>query len=275
MSTPFYQPTDKVPLPPPDAEVFTTACDYCIVACGYKVYRWPAHKPGGGPRARENAFGVDFPTGPFGWWISPNQFNQVRANGKLYNIVIVPDHNSKVVNVNGDHSIRGGCIAQKVYNPHKPTSDRLKHPMVRIYDILIPVSWDFALDIMAAVSKHVLENYGESAWALKYYSYQFFENTYALTKLAFRNIGTPAVAQHDHPSIVNSVPGWTDIGYDIFSASYEDFAIADCIYISGTDPFETKTIVWNEWILKGIQQNKTKVIMAMPRRTQGVAFAEA
>ncbi|MBI4641965.1 MAG: molybdopterin-dependent oxidoreductase, partial [Candidatus Tectomicrobia bacterium] len=275
MSSPFFQPVDKVLLPPPNAEVFTTACDYCVVACGYKVFRWPANEPSGGPKAKENAFGVDFPTGPFGWWVGPNQFNQVRANGRLYNVVIVPDHDSKVVNLNGSHSIRGGSIAQKVYNPQKPTADRLKHPMVRIHDILMPVTWDFALDIMAEVSKHVLEQYEESAWALKFYSYQFFENTYALTKLAFSSIGTPAVAEHDHPSIVDAAPGWTDIGYDIFSASYEDFALADCIYISGTDPFETKTVLWNEWILQGIQQGRTRVIMALPRRTQGAAYAEA
>ncbi len=274
-STPFYQPADSVPLPPRNAEVFTTCCDYCIVACGYKVYRWPAKGPHGGPRKGENALGRDFTLDPMdGNWISPNQFTQAIHNGRLYNIAIVPDADSKVVNVGGNHSIRGGCIAQKVYNPNRPTHDRLKYPMVRIYDILQPVTWDFALDIMAELTRHVLRNHGENAWALKYYSYQYFENTYALTKLAFRNIGTPAVAQHDHPSIVNSVPGWVDIGYDIFSASYEDFSIADCIFISGTDPFESKTIVWNEWILKGIKKNRTKVIMAVPRRTAGVAYAE-
>src|SRR5687768_17052621 len=120
MSTPLYQPADKVLLPPRDAEVFTTACDYCVVACGYNVYRWPARGPHGGPEAQDNAFGVKFPTGPLGWWLSPNQINQVRANGRLYNIVVVPDTASKVVNVQGSHSIRGGCIAQKVYNPHTP-----------------------------------------------------------------------------------------------------------------------------------------------------------
>ncbi|WP_089718969.1 arsenate reductase (azurin) large subunit [Candidatus Entotheonella palauensis] len=275
MSTPLYQPADKILLPPPDAEVFTTACDYCVVACGYKVYRWPARGPQGGPKAKDNAFGVDFPTGPFGWWVSPNQTNQVRANGRLYNIAVVPDTEAKAVNPHGSHSIRGGCIAQKVYNPHTPTADRLKHPMVRVHDILIPVSWDFALDVMAEVSKHVIQTYGESAWAMKYFSYQYFENTYALTKLAFRSIGTPAVAHHDHPAIVNSVPGWVDIGYDIFSASYEDLSLADCILISGTDPFESKTVTWNEWIVKGINGNQTQVIMAVPRRTQGVAYAEA
>ncbi len=199
----------------------------------------------------------------------------MRANGRLYNIVVVPDSDAKVVNTHGSHSIRGGCIAQKVYNPHTPTADRLKHPMVRVHDILIPVSWDFALDIMAEVSKHVIQTYGESAWALKYFSYQYFENTYALTKLAFRSIGTPAVAHHDHPAIVNSVPGWVDIGYDIFSASYEDLSLADCLLISGTDPFESKTVAWNEWIVKGINANQTKVIMVVPRRTAGVAYAES
>jgi len=59
MSTPYYIPEDRVPLPPPDAEVFTTCCDYCIVACGYKVYRWPIGKEGG-TKAKENAFKKDF-----------------------------------------------------------------------------------------------------------------------------------------------------------------------------------------------------------------------
>ena len=36
-------PVARVPLPPPDAKMVTTACDYCVVGCGYKVYppgRW-------------------------------------------------------------------------------------------------------------------------------------------------------------------------------------------------------------------------------------------
>ena len=39
MSNKHYIPEDKVPLPPKNADVLTTCCDYCIVACGYKVYR--------------------------------------------------------------------------------------------------------------------------------------------------------------------------------------------------------------------------------------------
>jgi arsenite oxidase large subunit len=273
-STPFFQPEDRVPLPPKHAEVLTTCCDYCVMACGYKVYRWPANSPDGGPWKHENAFGRNFPLRPLqGGWVGPNQFTQALYKGQLYNIVVVADPQAKVVNPGGGHSIRGGCIAQKVYNPRKPTQDRLKYPMVRINDILMPVTWDFALDIVAEVSKHVIRHHGEHARAMKYYSYQYFENTYALTELALKSINTPAIAQHDHPSMVNSVPGWVDIGYDIFGASNEDFALADCVVISGTDPFETKTVLWNHWILKGIHGNGTKVIMINPRRTAGVAYA--
>jgi len=193
-SAPHYEPLDKVPLPPKNAEVFTTCCDYCIVACGYKVYRWPANAKSGGYKKSQNALNRDFPLAPMeGNWMGPNQYTQVMAHGKLYNVAVIADGDSKVVNVGGGHSIRGGCIAQKCYNPKKPTKDRLKYPMVRVHDVLMPVSWDFALDIMAAVSKHVLKEHGENAWGLKYFSYQYYENTYALTKLAFRNIGTPAV----------------------------------------------------------------------------------
>lgn len=274
-STPYFQPPDQVPLPPRNADVLTTCCDYCVVACGYKVYRWPVGTADGGPKKHQNALNKNYPLRPLeGGWVGPNQFTQAFHNGRLHNIAIVPDHESRVVNVGGDHSIRGGCIAQKVYNPTKPTHDRLKYPMIRVNDILMPVTWDFALDVMAAVSKHVIRKHGEHSWALKYFSYQFFENTYALTKLAFKSINTPTVAHHDHPAIVNSAPGWVDIGYDIFSASFEDFAKADCLFISGTDPFETKTVVWNQWILKGINGNKTKVIMTNPRKTAGAAYAE-
>src|SRR4030067_2376763 len=125
-------PEDSAPLPRKNAELLTTACDYCIVSCGYKVFRWPLNGPNGGPKASENAFGVDFPTGPLGWWVAPTQHNIVMKDDKPYRIVIVPDKDTNYVN-KGDSSIRGGLLAQKCYNPEKPTADRLKEPMVRIY----------------------------------------------------------------------------------------------------------------------------------------------
>ena len=273
MATAQYNPGDSYPLPPADAEVFTTCCDYCIVACGYKVYRWPEGESGG-PKADENALGVEFPRGALGGgWASPNQHNVVTANGKKHHVIVVPDKDIQAVNLNGDHSIRGGCLAQKVYNPDSPTRDRLQHPLLRVNGKLRRVSWDTALDIAAEVSKYVIAKYGVLAWAQKQYSYQYYENTYALTKFALASIGTPCYAVHDNPSDAPSVPGFRDAGLDPFAASYEDWAAADTLYISGTDPFETKTIIWNEWIMKGIARGQ-KVIFVTPRKTTGPAYAE-
>ncbi|HEC23195.1 MAG TPA: arsenate reductase (azurin) large subunit [Chloroflexi bacterium] len=269
MAEDTYTPQDSVPLPPPDANVHTTACDYCIVGCGYKVYTWPVGEEGG-PAPDQNALGSPFPGSVLGPWISPNQHNIVMVDGRPHHAVVVPDFQATVVNKGGNHSIRGGTLALKCYNPETPTRDRLLYPQIRVNGELTRVDWDTALDVMAAVSEHVLRNYGESAWAMKTYSYEFFENTYAITKLAFASIGTPAYAPHDKPGSGNDTAGVDDSGIITFSASYQDWADADVIYISGTDPFETKTIVFTSWMMGG-----PKLIMALPRRTAGVAYAEA
>lgn len=274
MTTPYYVPEQSVPLPPPDAEVLSTACDYCVVACGYKVYRWPVRGgKNGGPKAEENAFKADFPVNPLGPWVAPNQHNIVSHNGEPHHVVIIPDKDTDYVNPHGNSSIRGGAIAQKVYNPQSPTRDRLKSPMIRMFGVLMPVTWDFALDIAAEVGQHVLDKHGTNAYGVKTFSYGYMENTYAITKYALRNIGTANFTFHDTPSDVSSTPGFRDAGFDNFGPSYEDWRDADTLLMCGTDPYESKTILFTDWIMKGIQKGQ-KAIFLLPRRTTGVAYAE-
>jgi arsenite oxidase large subunit len=274
MATPYYIPETSLPLPPKDAEVISTACDYCIVACGYKVYRWPvAGNRNGGPAAGDNAFNADFPVEPLGPWVAANQHNIVLHDGEPHHVVIIPDKDAKAVNTDGDSSIRGGAIAQKCYNPQKPTRDRLSSPLMRIYGILQPVPWEFALDVAAEVGRHVVDKHGDNAYGVKTFSYQYIENTYAITKFALRHIATANFTFHDTPSDVSSTPGFRDAGFDNFGPAYEDWMNADTLMMCGTDPYETKTILFTQWIMKGIQ-NGQKAIMMLPRRTAGVAYVE-
>ena len=37
----------RVPIPPADAERRNTVCQFCIVGCGYRVYKWPEGREGG------------------------------------------------------------------------------------------------------------------------------------------------------------------------------------------------------------------------------------
>ncbi len=273
MSTPYYIPETNIPLPPKNADVISTACDYCVVACGYKVYRWPI-KGGavGGPEAEHNAFGVDFPVEVLGPWVAPNQYNVVLHNGEPHHIIIIPDKDAQYVNPKGNSSIRGGAIAQKVYNPQTPTRDRLKSPMIRMFGVLMPVPWDFALDIAAEVGKYVIEKHGANAYSVKTFSYGFMENTYAITKYALRHIGTANFTFHDTPSDVTSTPGFRDAGFDNFAPSYEDWRSAETLMICGTDPYESKTILFTDWIMPAIQ-NGQKTIFLSPRNTGGIAYA--
>tara|TARA_R110002167_G_scaffold120730_5_gene298744 strand:+ start:4679 stop:7387 length:2709 start_codon:yes stop_codon:yes gene_type:complete len=271
MATNYYLPEDHAPLPPKHAEVITTACDYCIVACGYKVYRWPVGSPNGGMKAAENAFGIDFPSFPLQAWVAPTQHNVVMHNDIAHNVVIVPDKDTKYVNTNGDSSIRGGLLASKVYNPQTPTRDRLVSPMIRIGGTLQPVPWDFALDIAAEVGNYVREKHGDAAYGVKTFSYQYIENTYAITKYAMRHINTPNFTFHDTPSDVTSTPGFRDAGFDNFGPSYDDWGAADTLMVCGTDPYETKTVLFTQHMMPAIRRGMKTVILN-PRETAGIAF---
>lgn len=275
MATNYTTPEDQSPLPPKNADVLTTACDYCIVACGYKVYRWPTNHADGGPKAADNAFGVDFPTGPLQAWVAPTQHNVVMHNGKPHNVIIIPDKDAKAVNFNGDSSIRGGCIAQKCYNPNTPTADRLQSPLVRINGTLQPVPWDFALDIAARVGNHVIKKHGANAYSVKTFSYQYVENTYAISKYARRHINTASFTFHDTPSDVSSTPGFRDAGFDNFGPAYKDWGDADVLMICGTDPYETKTMLFNQFIRPAMDGRGMKTIWLNPRETAGVAYAKS
>ena len=271
MTTNYYLPEDISVLPPKHAEVLTTCCDYCIVACGYKVYRWPVGSGNGGMKASENAFGIDFPSGALQDWVAPAQHNVVMHNSLPHNIVITPDKQTTVVNTNGDSSMRGGLIAQKCYNPKTPTRDRLTSPMVRIHGTLQPVTWEFAMDIAAEVARHVLNEHGAAAYSVKTYSYQYIENTYAITKFALRHINTPSFTFHDTPSDVTSTPGFRDAGFDNFGPSYEDWGSADTLMICGSDPYETKTILFTQFIMPAVHSGM-KTISLNPRETAGTAY---
>ena len=260
----------RVPLPPTDAKVVTTACEYCPVACGYKAFIWPLGAEGG-PTAAENALDTDFPSPVLsGRWPSPNMHTVVDIEDRPHNVLIMPDPDADVVNVKGNHSVRGGTLALKLYRSDGPTRDRLQRPLLRVNGTLQPIPWEAAIDIAAQMIAHTVETYGELAMGFKHFSYQFFENTFAITKLAYGAIGTPNVGPHHNTGHGTDTPGLDDSGVDAFSASYEDYRDADALMIIGSDPYETKTVAFTQWISPG----GATIVHMDPRRTFTSAYAE-
>lgn len=262
---------NRVPLPPKSAEVHTMSCQYCIVGCGYKAYVWPVETPEGGPKASENALGADFPVGAMtGQWVSPG-FHTVtrRKDGRDYNVVIIPDKDC-VVN-QGNHSSRGGTNAQAVYTPYGPTADRLTRPLVRVGEAQQPISWNAAVKIAGTLLKHAVEKWGPEAVGFRMFPYEFYENTYAITKLYFGKIGTPNAAFHNRPSFGGETPGLEDCGVSTWSIGYVDAEKAETVVAWGANMYETQDVLFTQHVIPG----GAKLVVVDPRRTLTAAYAES
>ncbi|MFT7623608.1 MAG: arsenite oxidase large subunit, partial [Myxococcota bacterium] len=210
-------------------------------------------------------------------WISPQMINQVTIDGQPHHIVIMPDPDATVVNPGGDHTL-GATLAQRLYNPKTPTADRLKQPLLRIDGELVPISWSDATDLVAGYSGFVLDppesagltRSGPLAWGMKTYSYQFYENTYAITKLAFEAVGTPCWAPHDKAAEGSDTPGISDAGINVFSASYQDWRDADVVFCSGVALYDAHGVLFSQWV-----RGSDKLIVVNPRRDATADYALA
>lgn len=239
------------------------------MACGYKVYTWPIGRRGG-PAADQNAFGIGFPAPALsGRWPSENMHAIVKVDGEQQHCMVVPDADSKVVNVGGTHSVRGGALAKKLHTENGQTSDRYTRPLLKVDGQHVPISWDAATDLVAELSRYTIDQHGELAWGMKIYSYQYYENVFAGSKLALGAIGTPNYSPHHAPAEGDDVPGLSDCGIDAFGSTFADDRAADVLFIAGSDPYETKTVRFTTWQAP----SGAPIIYVDPRKTFTAAYA--
>ena len=270
---------DELPVPPKSAKVHTSACQFCNVGCGYKIYTWPVSaKP-----VRTGA-----PKGPLGEWISPAMVTRAKVGGRECYVAVVPDRDC-VVN-RGDHSPRGGTNALTVYTKRKhpltnPT-ERLLHPMARDSKggQLKQVSWDEALNRVADAINAALGNRGPSSIGLWGADHLSPEMNFASTKLFFaprpRGLYDPSLGPDKGVAVraIHNRPKWNS-EHPILAAhfgsassllySYRDYELADTILLSGANSYETGTVLYNR-----MHARKSKKVVIDPRRTVPARNAE-
>ncbi len=285
---------DRIPLPPVNAERTNLTCHFCIVGCGYHVYKWPEGQEGG--RAPDqNALGVDFRKQvPFRSLImTPAMHNVVTdGDGRRYNVMILPDQEC-VVN-QGLSSTRGGQLASIMYAPDGVGRERLTHPRLFTGDEWLDTSWEFALGLYAGVAKKILDNHGPEQLMFDVFDHGGagggFENTWGTGKLMFSALQTPMVRIHNRPAYNSEVHASRDMGVSELNNSYEDAELADVILCIGNNPYEAQTNYFlAHWIpnLKGATIRKKRewfgaetdaargrIVFVDPRRTTSVAIAE-
>lgn len=284
----------KVPIPPADAQTFRTVCQFCIVGCGYKVFKWPEGADGTAKPAG-NALRIDLgeQQPADGEWISPNMHSVVKdRDGKAYNVAIVAD---KECSVNGGlASVRGGGLAQTLYSPDRPTKARLAKPLMASEKTFAETGWDEAVDLGARVIKAVIDRWGPDAVGMKFFDHGGggggFENNWAVGRFFFSGVGTRTASIHNRPAYNSEVHAAGDAGLAPLTNAYVDAQLADTILVVGANPYETQTNYFlNHMVLNlngasadlkkttfpGEAAEAGRMIIVDPRRTITVAAAEA
>ncbi len=285
---------DSVPLPPPGAQRFDTVCQFCIVGCGYKVFKWPVGRDGS-PEAQGNALGVDYtrPLPPLGEWISTAMHSVVTdKDARRYNVVIVPDKGC-VVN-EGLASVRGGGLAQTLFAPDRATKARLSQPLVAQGRGHAPIGWDAAVDLGARVIKAVVDRWGPDAVGMKFFDHGGggggFEANWAVGRFFFSGVGTRTASIHNRPAYNSEVHAAGDAGVAALTNAYVDAELADTIVLVGSNAYETQTnyflvhmvpnlngstLARKRETFAGEAVEPARIIIVDPRRTMTVATAEA
>jgi arsenite oxidase large subunit len=284
-TTKLFLGQDELPVPPPTAKKYTTACQFCNVGCGYIAYTWPVKDT---PKSGTGAVGGPEPSQPLGEWVSPAFITRRDIKGVDSYVAVVPDKDC-VVN-KGDHSPRGGTNALTVYttrdHPLTKPSERLLKPQIRKQKggDLSDASWQEALDLVADKLNETLKSKGPSAIGLWGADHLSAEKNFVETRLFFaepprglydkklgpdkgvavRAIHNRAKWNSEHPSIAESFGSASTLLY-----SYSDFEAADTVLFSGTNSYETGTVLYNRIKAKG-----HKMVVIDPRRTVAAENAE-
>jgi len=283
---------DRITLPPTRAQSTNMICHFCIVGCGYKVYKWPELEEGG-RTANKNALGLDFTKQlpPLAVTLSPAMTNVItEQDGKRYNIMVVPD-NDCVVN-SGLSSTRGGRMASYMYTPHGDGKQRLKNPRFYAADQWVDTTWSHAMELYGGLIKKILDNDGPEDVFFSCFDHGGagggFENTWGTGKLMFSAIQTPMVRIHNRPAYNSECHATRDMGIGELNNSYEDAKLADVIWSIGNNPYESQTNYFlNHWVpnlqgatlkmkkerFSGEDFPETRIIFVDPRETPSIAIA--
>ena len=219
-------------------------------------------------------------------------YNVVKQNGRDVHLVVKPDKDC-VVN-SGLGSIRGARIAEMSYSETTGTqAQRLREPLVWRYSGLHPTSWNDALDLVAEVTRRVVEEQGEDGLIVSAFDHGGagggYENTWATGKLYFESMKVKNIRIHNRPAYNSEVHGSRDMGVGELNNCYEDAELADTIFAVGTNALETQTNYFlNHWVpnLRGSTLDKkrqempgephaaARVVIVDPRRTVTVNACE-
>lgn len=195
-------------------------------------------------------------------------------------IVVHKDRNGKL-HVEGDkeHPVNRGMLCSKGMNLHYTVmdkSDRLLYPEMRYNKQMQRqrVSWDAALERIAAVFKTLIEKYGPDSVAFYASGQCLTEEYYIVNKLMKGFIGSNNIDTNSRLCMSSAVAAYKmSLGEDSVPVGYDDVELADCIFVAGANPAWCHPIIWRRVEAAKAKNPNLKIIVSDPRKTQTASYA--
>ncbi|HTM10109.1 MAG TPA: molybdopterin-dependent oxidoreductase [Verrucomicrobiae bacterium] len=171
----------------------------------------------------------------------------------------------KIVAVRGDPEapVNRGLLCIKGYSLPKILygSDRYTTPLLRQGDEFVPITWESALDLMAAKFKQAIEKSGpESVGA--YFSGQstIFEG-YAINKLMKGGIGSNNIEGNPRLCMASAVTGfYSTFNMDEPMGCYDDFELTDTFFLWGSNMAEMHPMLYSRIVERKRQDPAVKIV---------------
>ncbi len=184
----------------------------------------------------------------------------------------------KVVKVRGmkGHPSNDGkiCPLPANYPPIFTDKDRLKKPMIRSKDQLLPVSWDEAIKHVADTFSDIINDYGPNAVAFYGGAMNLTEEYYLMNKLMKGAIGTNNLECSTRLCMASTAAGFiSTLGADAPPTSLADIELADLFLIAGNNMAISSPVLYRR-VLAAKKKNDAKIIVVDPRRTKTASIAD-
>ena len=199
--------------------------------------------------------------------------------------VIIESDGQQVLGVKGDpdHPANYGRLCTKGSTLHLSASPVLQQQARAIYPemrttrdaVRERATWDASLDFMAKKFADTIATYGPDSVGFYISGQLLTEDYYVFNKLAKGLVGTNNVDTNSRLCMSSAVAGYKQtLGADAPPACYEDIALADVVFIVGSNTAYAHPILYRRLEAARQANPNMKVIVADPRKTDTAREAD-
>jgi assimilatory nitrate reductase catalytic subunit len=199
--------------------------------------------------------------------------------------VIIESRDSQITGVRGDpaHPANFGRLCTKGQSlhltaaPQVTAQSRLLNPQWRAVrgQPIQSLDWDSAIDMAASRLASVVRTHGPDAVGLYISGQLLTEDYYVFNKLAKGLLGTNNIDSNSRLCMSSAVAGYKmTLGADAPPACYEDIALAQCLFIAGSNTAWAHPILFRRIEDARRANPDLKMVVVDPRRTDTADMAD-